>query len=48
MDETAPRTFVFVLMPFSDHFTDIYEAGIKPACRDAGGVLREGLGLSSP
>jgi nucleoside 2-deoxyribosyltransferase len=23
-------------MPFSDDFTDIYEVGIKPACRDAG------------
>lgn len=36
MDENAPRPFVFVLMPFSEEFEDIYEAGIKPACKDAG------------
>src|SRR5215208_496120 len=36
MEDTNPKTFVFVLMPFSDEFADIYEAGIKPACKDAG------------
>src|ERR1044071_6676009 len=36
MEETKSKPFVFVLMPFSQDFTDIYEAGIKPACRDAG------------
>jgi Nucleoside 2-deoxyribosyltransferase len=36
MDETSPKPFVFVLMPFSNEFTDIYEVGIKQACRDAG------------
>jgi nucleoside 2-deoxyribosyltransferase len=36
MDKTSPKPFVFVLMPFSDDFADIYEVGIKPACRDAG------------
>jgi hypothetical protein len=34
MEDTNPKPFVFVLMPFSDEFTDIYEVGIKPACRD--------------
>jgi len=36
MDETTPKPFVFVLMPFSKEFDDIYKAGIKPACKDAG------------
>ena len=36
MEEIAPKPFVFVLMPFSDEFLDVYEAGIKPACKDAG------------
>jgi hypothetical protein len=36
MEETNPKTFVFVLIPFSDDFADIYELGIKPACKDAG------------
>jgi hypothetical protein len=27
---------VFFLMPFSEEFKDVYEAGIKPACIDAG------------
>lgn len=26
----------FVLMPFSESFVDIYEVGIKPACKEAG------------
>jgi hypothetical protein len=34
--ETAPKPFVFVLMPFSPDFTDVYEVGIKQACKDAG------------
>lgn len=36
MEAIAPKPFVFVLMPFSDEFSDIYRAGIKPACKDAG------------
>lgn len=36
MEDTKPKVFVFVLMPFSEDFTDIYEVGIKQACRDAG------------
>ena len=36
MDHTGPKTFVFVLMPFSEDFADIYELGIKKACEDAG------------
>jgi hypothetical protein len=36
MDETSLKPFVFVLMPFIKEFTDIYEFGIKPVCRDAG------------
>ena len=33
---TAPKPFVFVLMPFSEEFDDVYKLGIKPACHDAG------------
>jgi hypothetical protein len=36
MESTSPKTFVFVMMPFSDEFSDIYDVGIEPACRDAG------------
>jgi hypothetical protein len=36
MEETKSKPFVFVLMPFSQDFIDIYEAGIKPACREVG------------
>jgi nucleoside 2-deoxyribosyltransferase len=36
LPDTAPKKFVFVLMPFDAKFRDIYEVGIKPACRDAG------------
>ena len=36
MNTTAPKPFVFVLMPFDDEFRDIYEVGIKPACEKAG------------
>ena len=36
IENTAPKPFVFVLMPFNDAFTDIYEVGIKQACKDAG------------
>ncbi|HEX8248149.1 MAG TPA: hypothetical protein VF599_08265 [Pyrinomonadaceae bacterium] len=36
MKETKPKPFVFVLMPFSAEFNNIYELGIKPACREAG------------
>lgn len=33
---TRPRPYVFVLMPFSADFDDIYRFGIKPACDEAG------------
>jgi nucleoside 2-deoxyribosyltransferase len=33
---TTPKPFCFVLMPFSESFSDIYELGIKEACNDAG------------
>ena len=36
MNEVSHKPFVFVLMPFSKDFDDIYEVGIKPACEDAG------------
>jgi Nucleoside 2-deoxyribosyltransferase len=36
MEITNPKPFVFVLMPFSDKFADVYEVGIKQACKDAG------------
>jgi hypothetical protein len=34
--DTTPKTFCFVLMPFSDAFSDIYQIGIKEACMNAG------------
>lgn len=36
MDSTKPKLFVFVLMPFSGEFRDIYEIGIKQACDETG------------
>jgi len=36
MADTAPKPFVFVLMPFDEAFEDVYKLGIKPACTDAG------------
>lgn len=36
MEETKPKPFVFVLMPFHKDFDDIYELGIKAACHEAG------------
>jgi hypothetical protein len=36
MEETKPKAFVFVLMPFSEKFNDVYELGVKAACKDAG------------
>jgi hypothetical protein len=33
---TVPKAFIFVLMPFSNQFDDIYQYGIKEACKDAG------------
>ncbi|MBC7878955.1 MAG: hypothetical protein H7Y59_17425 [Anaerolineales bacterium] len=33
-DTTAPKPFVFVLMPFAKEFDDIYEFGIKIACQE--------------
>ncbi|MCH7926652.1 MAG: hypothetical protein IID03_01500, partial [Candidatus Dadabacteria bacterium] len=36
MEKTNPKPFVFVLMPFSDEFKDIYEFVIKAACEESG------------
>lgn len=36
INEIIPKAFVFVLMPFSKDFDDIYQVGIKPACKNAG------------
>ncbi|MFZ0737652.1 MAG: hypothetical protein WBL70_01130 [Candidatus Acidiferrales bacterium] len=36
MADTAPKPFVFVLMPFDQKFDDIYQLGIKPAAEGAG------------
>ena len=36
MENTNPKNFVFVLMPFSKEFQDTYELGIKSACQEAG------------
>lgn len=33
---TAPKPFVFVLMPFTAEFGDVYEFGIKGAAADLG------------
>jgi len=35
-DSTSPKPFVFVLMPFTKEYNDIYKLGIKEACEDAG------------
>jgi hypothetical protein len=35
MIDTIPKPFVFVLMPFSQEFDDVYQLGIKPACIEA-------------
>jgi len=34
--DTAPKPFVFVLMPFAAEFDDIYKLGINAACKEAG------------
>ena len=36
MTTTRPKPFVFVLMPFSKDFDDVYQVGIRPACEAAG------------
>ena len=36
MNDTRPKPFVFVLMPFAKEFEDTYKLGIKPACQEAG------------
>ena len=36
MADTTPRPFVFVLMPFDESFSDVYQLGIRPACESAG------------
>src|SRR5438034_5697892 len=37
MEQTTPKPFVFVLMPFHDEFEGVYQLGIKAACKDAVG-----------
>src|SRR3954462_1312700 len=36
MKDTKPKAFAFVLMPFDESFRDVYDLGIKSACKDAG------------
>jgi len=36
MESTSPKPFVFVVMPLSSDFDDVYKLGIKPACEEAG------------
>jgi hypothetical protein len=36
VNSTAPKPFVFVLMPFDPDFNDVYLLGIKPVCERAG------------
>jgi len=36
MKTTKPKPFIFVLMPFSGEFDDVYKLGIKPACENIG------------
>lgn len=36
LETTKPKPFVFILMPFSDEFDDVYHLGLKPACKNAG------------
>src|SRR4051812_18879147 len=35
-DSTAPKPFVFVLMPFAPNLRDVYDVGIKPAVAGVG------------
>lgn len=37
---TTPKQFCFVLMPFSDEFHDVYNLGIKEACKNAGAYCK--------
>ena len=36
MTDTAPKPFVFVLMPFASEFDDVYKLAIRPAADAAG------------
>ena len=36
MNDTRPKPFVFVLMPFDAAFRNVYDLGIVPACKEAG------------
>jgi hypothetical protein len=36
MEETQPKPFVFVLMPFAKELDDLYQLGIKACCTEAG------------
>lgn len=31
-DDTRPKPFAFILMPFEKKFEDVYKLGIKQAC----------------
>ncbi|MHC4478370.1 MAG: hypothetical protein ACYTEL_22250 [Planctomycetota bacterium] len=35
-DDTRPKPFAFILMPFEKKFDDVYKLGIKQACDNAG------------
>jgi len=36
MENTTPKPYIFVVMPFAKEFDEIYESAIKPACENAG------------
>lgn len=36
MEEMNPKPHVFVLMPFKEEFSDVYQFGIKSACQEVG------------
>ena len=38
MGKNQSKPFAFVLMPFSEKYKDVYEVGIKLACKDAGAI----------
>lgn len=42
---TAPKPFVFVLMPFSKAFNDVYRFGIKGAADEVGAYAENSLRL---
>jgi hypothetical protein len=44
--DTAPRPFIFVLMPFSKQFDDVFELGIRPAAEAVGAYAERADGQS--